>query len=129
MAEDVLLVRQDDAVTGQMILPPGELERAEPGRARVALGRRVQLRRLAEHRGEVDQPGALNLRLEAAQLHRVSFEVPLHEVGRQVRVLLEHERDGAGQDRGGLGGTGAAEVAVADPRLRVTRVDERIRNP
>src|SRR5581483_6083865 len=123
-AEDVPLALEHDVVAGEVVLAARVLDRALAVRVVVLL--RVALRRLAEHRRHLDLAGALGLALLALQVQRVLREEALDLVGREVRELLQDERDRSGGDRSGLGGAAAAEVAAGEEALRVVHVDERV---
>src|SRR5262249_217842 len=109
VAEDVLLARQEDAVARDVVLPACDLDRARTRRLREALAGIRPLRRPRQHLPEADLAGALRLAVGARELGGVRREVALHEVRRHLRVLLEHERHGAGDDRGRLRRAAAAE--------------------
>ena len=96
-AEDVALAREGDAVARQVILAARELEEPVAGRRREPLlasreaGGVVQV--------ELEHAVALRVLAGALELRRALAEVLLDEVGRQLRIALEHERGRARDDR------------------------------
>src|SRR4051794_37901325 len=122
-AEDVLLTGEISPVVADVLRAAGTLEGAEP--AGLGEGLRADERDRCARGEHVQQPGTARLRVGLRQRCRRGGQRRLHLVGGPGRVLLEQQRDGAGDDCGGLRGAGALEVAGVDDRLGVLDVDDR----
>ena len=96
------------------------------GREQLARGGRVGARR-GERARDVEPARTLGVGPRSGQRVGVGLDDRLDLVGRQVGPALEHQRDGAGDDRGGLRGAAALEQGVAHARLGMREVERRVR--
>ena len=119
-----VLAGEDVAAHGQLRAAPGRVDRSGTRRARPVLPR-------TGHRGghrarQVQLTGPLTA-VPTGKPEGAAGQRRLHLVRGQLGTRLQQQRDGAGDDRGGLRGTAALEQVVADPRGRVGHVDEAAR--
>ena len=125
-AEDVLFALEDDAVLTEVVRAARQLQGPGPGRVRHCL--RHCRHRCREQRREVQFARALHLASGAVQPLRGIGDEALHLIWRQVRVLLQDQRNGARRDRCCLGSPGATEEAAVKDALRMRLVDEAVGN-